>query len=71
MYDLIGVNGNAYSVMGYVARAMRECDKTTAEISAYRKDAMSSDYDHLLAVSVAMIDGLNALSGCGDGRDKP
>jgi hypothetical protein len=47
--------------MGYVARAMRECGKTTAEISAYHKDAMSGDYGRLLAVSAAMIDKLNAL----------
>ena len=59
MYDLVGVNGNAYSVMGYVARAMRECKKSKSEIEAYYKDAMSSDYNHLLAVSVAMIDALN------------
>jgi uncharacterized protein (UPF0264 family) len=63
MYDLAGVNGNAYSVMSYVARAMRESKKSKAEIAAYYKDAMSGDYNHLLAVSVAMIDSLNELRG--------
>lgn len=28
MYDLVGVDGNAYSVMGYVTRAMRERKKS-------------------------------------------
>ena len=59
MYDLIGVNGNAHSIMAYVSRAMRECKKSKAEIDAYYLDAMSSDYNHLLVVSVAVIDALN------------
>jgi hypothetical protein len=63
MYDLVGVDGNAYSVIGYVMRAMRQCKKTKAEIDDYQKDAMSGDYNNLLEVSVAMIDALNKLRG--------
>jgi hypothetical protein len=63
MYDLVGVDGNAYCVMGYVARAMRECKKPKTEIDAYHKDATSGDYNHLLAASIAMIDLLNELRG--------
>ncbi|MDR0835267.1 MAG: hypothetical protein LBN11_01630 [Tannerella sp.] len=59
MYDLLGVNGNAFHVMGYVAHAMRECRKTKSEIDAYYADAKSDNYDHLLAVSLEMIDKLN------------
>ena len=59
MYTLVGVNGNAFSVMGYVRRAMKERHRTREEIDAYTKDAMSSDYDHLLVVSIEMIDKLN------------
>jgi len=58
-YTLVGVDGNAFSVMGYVRHAMKECRKTKAEIDAYTKDAMSSDYNHLLGVSIEMIDKLN------------
>ncbi|GMO25265.1 MAG: hypothetical protein Pg6A_12590 [Termitinemataceae bacterium] len=65
MYDLVGVDGNACCIMGYVARAMRECKKSKAEIDAYRKDATSGDYNNLLAVSVAMVDALNELCGYG------
>lgn len=58
-YNLVGVDGNAYSVMGYVSNAMKNEGKTKAEIDAYYKDATSSDYDHLLCVSFGMIDTLN------------
>lgn len=38
-YTLIGVDGNAFAIMGYVSRAMkREC-KSKAEINAYLNDA--------------------------------
>ena len=59
MYDLVGVNGNAFSVMGYVRNAMKETGFSKTEIEAYTKDAMSSDYDHLLAVSVEFVDKCN------------
>jgi hypothetical protein len=70
-YDVVGVNGNAYSVMGYVAKAMRESGKTREEeeVDAYYADAKSGDYGRLLAVSVAMIDRLNEESG-EDGWDE-
>ena len=58
-YSLIGVNGNAFSVMGYVRQAMKETGFTKNEIEAYTKDATSGDYDHLLVVSIDMIDKCN------------
>ncbi|WQJ53885.1 MAG: hypothetical protein [Wendovervirus sonii] len=58
-YNLVGVDGNAFSVMAYVRRAMKECGKTNEEISEYSKNAMSSNYDHLIAVSVDVINELN------------
>lgn len=59
MFDLVGIDGNAFSVMCYVIRAMKKCKFTKAEQDAYRKDAMSSDYDHLLYVSIEMVDRCN------------
>lgn len=58
-YDLVGVDGNAFSVMGYVSNAMRRSGFTKKEIDDYHNDAMSSDYNHLLAVSVEMVDTVN------------
>lgn len=69
-YNLVGVDGNAFNVMGYVARAMRKENKTQEEIDAYYKNAKSSDYDHLLAVSFEMISKLNdEIDGDEDSQD--
>ena len=58
-FTLVGVDGNAFSVMGYVLRCMKTCKKSLEEQHNYTADAMSSDYNHLLAVSCEMIDKLN------------
>lgn len=58
-YDLVGVDGNAFSVMGYVLHAMRDCKMSRDAQEAYKKDAMSSDYDHLINVSIEMVDKCN------------
>ena len=77
-YDLVDKDGNAYAVMGYVCRAMRDAflwantpdnngqvDEVSMKLfdkaaqDAYTKNAMSSDYNHLLRVSVDMLDKVN------------
>lgn len=58
-YSLIGVDGNAFGVMAYVQKAMRSEKFTKEEIDAYTKDAMSSDYSHLLQVSEEMVEKCN------------
>ena len=58
-YTLVGVDGNAFNIMGYVRNAMKERRFSADEISAYTKDAMSSDYNHLVFVSLNMIDKCN------------
>ena len=65
-YTLVGINGNAYSIMGYVRAAMDDANMTNDDIDAYIKDATSSDYDHLLAVSCEMIDRVNEILGLND-----
>lgn len=59
-YDLVGIDGNAYSIMGYVQKAMKEQGFSQEEIKSYLDDAKSSDYNHLLQVSVQAIDECNA-----------
>ena len=50
--DLVGVNGNAYVIMGTFKRqALRE-KWSKEEIDAVLTEAKSSDYDHLLATIV-------------------
>lgn len=58
-YNLVGVDGNAYSVMGYVRNAMRREGRTKEEIAKYTEDATSGDYNNLLMVSAEMVDELN------------
>ena len=65
-YTLVGINGNAYSIMGYVRDAMHDANMTNDDIDAYVKDATSSDYNHLLAVSCEMIDRVNEILGLND-----
>lgn len=50
--DLVGVDGNAFAVMGAVTTALRRAGNSPAVIAAYREQAMSGDYDSLLATSM-------------------
>ena len=63
MYSIIGVDGNAFAVMGYVIGAMRLSGRTQAEIDDYKKRATSSTYENLLSVSEEMCEMLNELNG--------
>ena len=58
-YCLVGVDGNAYAVMGYVRNAMRECGFEKSEIDTYLQEAMSGDYNHLLYVSMDYVEKCN------------
>ena len=60
-YSLVGIDGNAFSVMGYVTNAMKAEGMSKQEISDYRKNAMSGDYNNLLSVSQEMINQLNEM----------
>jgi hypothetical protein len=58
-YNLVGVDGNAFSIMGYVINAMKKEKRSTEEQKSYQKRAMSGNYDNLLFESVKIIDELN------------
>ena len=58
-YNLVGIDGNAYSVIGYVIQAMKRERFSKSEIDDYLADARSGDYNHLLSVSAEMIDKCN------------
>lgn len=47
--ELVGVNGNAFMIMGVFGRQARKEGWTQQEIDAVLKEAKSSDYNHLLA----------------------
>lgn len=48
-YDLVGVDGNAFSLMGYTARALKDTGHADL-VDAMHKEATSGDYYNLIAV---------------------
>jgi hypothetical protein len=58
-FTLVGVDGNAFAIIGYVKKAMKEMRLTNEEISSYQKEAMSGDYNKLLCISMDVIEILN------------
>lgn len=58
-YTLVGVDGNCFAILGKVQRWMREEGCSKEEIDKYLNDAKSSDYNHLLCVSLDMVEQLN------------
>lgn len=57
-YSLVGVDGNAFSVMGFTARALRR-EGLGDLVDKMREEAMSGDYNNLLAVCQGYIDLAN------------
>lgn len=53
---LTGEDGNAFSILGRVCRALRKAGVPDDKIEAYRKEAMSDDYDNLLRVTMKWVD---------------
>jgi hypothetical protein len=53
---LVGTDGNAFAVLGHVMRALREAGWTQEERDAFRAEATSGDYDHLLGTIMKHLD---------------
>ena len=49
---LVGNDGNAFSVLGSVRKAMRKGGVSQEVIDDYLSEAMSGDYNHLLRVTM-------------------
>lgn len=78
-YDIGGINGNAFCIMGYVTTAMSQeselmgwsRDDLKNAKDDYIADATSGDYNHLVAVSRKMVDRINkAISGGSEDDDE-
>ena len=52
---LAGEDGNAFSIMGKIANALRNAGADEEYIEDYRERATSGDYDNLLVVSMGEI----------------
>ena len=57
-YDLIGVDGNAFSIIGYTGRALKQTGHRDL-VDQMRKEATSGDYNNLLCVCMKYIDIAN------------
>lgn len=51
--QIVGADGNAFNLLGICTRAMRKAHLPQTEIDAFMSEAMSGDYDHLLATVMA------------------
>lgn len=60
-YSLVGVDGNAFSIMGYTGQALKR-EGMRDLVGEMQKKAMSGDYDNLLRVCMEYLDKANAAA---------
>lgn len=53
--SLVGEDGNAFSILGRVQKALRRAGVPKEELDAYFAEATSGDYDHLLRVTMEWV----------------
>lgn len=58
MYTLVGVDGNAFAVMGYTASALKQTGHRDL-VDKMHEEATAGDYNNLLAVCMKYIDIAN------------
>lgn len=54
--QLVGLNSNAFSILGRCLEAMRRAKLSQEERDAFYKEATSGNYDHLLATCMEWFD---------------
>ncbi len=64
-FTLVGVDSNAFSVVGYTSMAMKRA-KLEDQIEQMRNEAMSGDYSNLLYVCMNYIEKVNKALGYAD-----
>lgn len=53
--ELSGEDGNAFAIIGRTQRALRKAGATPEELKQYCEEAMSSDYDNVLATTMRWV----------------
>lgn len=61
-YSLEGIDGNAFSIMGHTARALKDVGRDDM-VKCMHDRAMAGDYNHLLMVCQKYIDIANREAG--------
>jgi len=54
--DITSIDGNAFSIMGAVTRAMRRAGVDKEEQALYLKEAKSGDYNQLLVTTMEWVE---------------
>jgi ribosomal protein S9 len=54
--ELVGHDGNAFSIMGAVTKAMRRAGVSREEQDQYFKEATAGDYNQLLATTMEWVE---------------
>lgn len=54
--QLIGLDGNAFAILGRCLEAMRKAGLNKEERDSFRKEATSGDYNHLLTTCMEWLD---------------
>ena len=65
-YDLVGVDGNAFMLMGYTARALKN-EGLGNLVSEMQSKAMSGDYDTVIATCLEYVDRANEAAAEANG----
>jgi len=58
MYSLIGVDGNAFAIMGYTSRALKRTGHRDL-VDKMHEEATAGDYDNLIRVCMKYIEIAN------------
>lgn len=64
-FSLVGVDGNAFSIMGYTSRAMKKAGFTD-QVESYQLQATSGNYHELVCLSAQWVDRCNEALGLQD-----
>lgn len=53
--QLVGLDGNAFSIMGRVTKALADAGVEKAERTKFQEECMAGDYDHLLQTCIKWV----------------
>lgn len=53
---LVGMDGNAFFIIGQVMKALRRGGVDQSEVELFRKEATAGDYNHLLSTVMDWVD---------------
>jgi len=54
--QLVGNDGNAFSIIGAVSKALKRANVPIEEVKLFQEEAMSGDYDNVLRTCMNWVD---------------